>query len=123
MSYVIPDLKPFKSNDGAQIEGRRQWKEHLKNNNLVEYGHSDISKAAELHAKRQREAAEKAEKLAKDAFMKTDWDAVKDLPHEDRKKSRVWCKVAERIEGREKPSRKQLLSIVIEEVKRNKRSI
>ena len=73
MSYVIPDIKPFKSNDGAQIEGRSQWREHLKVNNLVEYGASDLSKAAELHQKRQKAAADKAEKLAKQAFMKTDW--------------------------------------------------
>lgn len=120
---VMPDLKPFKSNDGKVIEGRRQWREHLAQNNLIEWGKSEIADATAKHQKRQREAAERAERMARDTLMRTDWDAVQaqQLPTDERAKTRLWCKVAERIEGREKPTRRQLLRVVVEEVKRNKR--
>ena len=122
--YVIPDIKPFRSNDGAEINGRTQWREHLAKNNLVEMGSSDLAAATARHEREKRAAAERAERLAKDAFLKTDWDAVKaeQLPSDERTKTRLWCKVAERIEGRERPTRRQMLRIVVEEVKRTKRS-
>lgn len=122
--YVVPDIAPFRSNDGTQIEGRRQWREHLAKNNLVELGNSDIAAATARHEREKRAAAERAERLARDAFLKTDWEAVKaeQLPTDERAKTRLWCKVAERMEGRERPTRRQLLRIVVEEVKRESKA-
>jgi len=113
--YVIPDIQPFVSNDGAVIEGRRQWREHLKANDLVELGHSDIKHAESEHERRRKDALEKVQRLQQEIIGK--WDDPEPLPESEPAKKRLWCKVAERLEGRERPTRKQLIRVVVEEMK------
>jgi hypothetical protein len=116
MSYVIPDIQPFRSNDGAQINGRRQWREHLKATGLEEFGVSDLSAAQQAAEKRRREAIAKIEKLQKEVIGK--WEEPTPLPESEPDKNRLWCKVAERLDGRDKPTRKQLIRVVVEEMRR-----
>ena len=120
MSAVIPDIAPFVDTTGKVIEGRRQWREHLKSIDAVEMGHADIKEAESKWAKRQREAAAKVEQQTK-VQLKTDWQEPKDIERDPTSHKRLWCKVAERLDGRPVPSRKQLLRIVIEEAKKVKR--
>lgn len=118
--HVIPDIAPFVDNTGTVIEGRRQWREHLKKNDLVEYGHSDIASATSQHEKKRTEIAERTRKLSSEIIGK--WDAPVEIPENTQVKTRLWCKVAERLEGREKPARKQLIKVILEELKREKRN-
>jgi hypothetical protein len=39
------DIAPFMSPDGVMIEGRAQWREHLKRTDSIEMGHSDVKYA------------------------------------------------------------------------------
>lgn len=114
--YVIPDIQPFVSNDGAVIEGRRQWREHLKANDLVELGHADIKDAESAQEKRRRAALEKVQRLQKEIIGK--WEETEPLPDNEPAKKRLWCKVAERLDGRDTPTRKQLIRVVVEELRR-----
>lgn len=116
MTYVIPDIQPFTSNDGARIEGRRQWREHLKAKGLEEFGLSDLSAAQQAAEKRKREAIAKVEKLRHEVIGK--WEEPTPLPESEPVRNRLWCKVAERLEGRDKPTRKQLIRVVVEEMRR-----
>lgn len=120
MSYVVPDIQPFKDTTGKVIEGRRQWREHLKSIDAVEMGKADLEKARELQEKKKREQLEKVEKQAK-LSLKTDWQEPKEIEADPHRHKRLWAKVAERLEGREAPTRKQLLRIVVEEQKRVRR--
>lgn len=116
MSYVIPDIQPFTSNDGVRIEGRRQWREHLKAKGLEELGLSDLSAAQQAAEKRKREAIAKVEKLKNEVIGK--WEEPTPLPESETERNRLWCKVAERLDGRDKPTRKQLIRVVVEEMRR-----
>lgn len=120
MSYVIPDIAPFKANTGKVIEGRRQWREHLKETGAVELGSADIAEMQSVHEKKRQEIREKVEKQTK-AQLKTQWEEPKDIERDPHRHKRLWAKVAERLEGREQPTRKQLLRVVIEEQQRVKR--
>jgi hypothetical protein len=117
MSYVIPDIQPFKANTGKVIEGRRQWRDHLKETDSVEMGHSDLEAQRAAQERKKREHLEKLEKSAK-LNLKTEWQEPKEIESSPQSHSRLWAGVAGRLEGRPEPSRKQLLKIVMEEMKR-----
>lgn len=118
--YVIPDIAPFKANTGKVIEGRRQWKEHLKETGSVELGKQDLAEMQSVHEKKRQEIREKVEQQTK-VSLKTDWEEPKDIEKDPHRHKRFWAKVAERLDGRDPPSRRQLLRIVVEECKRSKR--
>jgi len=120
MSYVIPDIQPFKDTTGKVIEGRRQWRDHLKAIDAVEMGHSDLEAQRAALEKKKREHLEKVEKAAK-LQLKTEWQEPKEVEQDPQTHKRLWAKVAERLEGRPEPTRKQLLRIVMEEQRRAKR--
>jgi len=117
--YVIPDIQPFTDNTGTHIGGRAQWRDHLKRNNLAEFGVSDIEYQQSLHEKRRREAIERVQKMQSEIVGK--WTETTPLPESEPVRNRLWCKVAERIEGREPPTRKQLIRITLEELRRQRR--
>lgn len=120
MSHVIPDIQPFKDTTGKVIEGRRQWREHLKSIDAVEMGKGDLEAARAVQEKKKQAQLAKIEQAAK-ASLKTEWTEPKDIERDPHSHKRLWAKVAERLEGREAPTRKQLLRIVVEEQKRCKR--
>ncbi len=113
--HVIPDIQPFVANDGAQIRGRAQWREHLKATNGVEMGHSDIRAAEAFHAKRK---SAHAERLAKSASV-----AAVDLPYSERqvyRRSNLAAEVLNRLHGRPMPDRKTVIKIALEEARRRR---
>jgi hypothetical protein len=120
LSYIQPDIQPFKDTTGKVIEGRRQWREHLKATDAVEMSKGDLEAQREAQEKKKREHLAKVEKQAK-LELKTEWQEPKEVESDPTSHKRLWAKVAERLEGREQPTRKQLLRIVIEEAKRAKR--
>ena len=120
MSYVIPDIAPFKDTTGKVIEGRRQWRDHLKSIDAVEMSKGDLAAAQEIQEKKRQAQIALVEKQAK-VSLKTEWQEPKEIERDPTSHKRLWAKVAERLDGREQPSRKQLLRIVMEEVKRAKR--
>ena len=118
--YIQPDIAPFRDiGSGKVIEGRRQWREHVKNNGLVEYGKTDLRDMQGVHEKRKRAAAERAQKIATEVVG--EWKEPEPLPKDERQNSRLWAKVAERLEHRPVPPRKTLIRIILEESKRAKR--
>jgi hypothetical protein len=55
MASVMGDMAPFMSPDGVMIEGRKQWREHLKRTDSIEMGHSDVKYAQqEWNRKKKR---------------------------------------------------------------------
>jgi hypothetical protein len=120
LSYVIPDIQPFKDTTGKVIEGRRQWREHLKEIDAVEMSKGDLEAARELQEKKKQAMLAKVEEQTK-LQLKTEWQEPKEVESDPHSHKRLWAKVAERLEGRPQPTRKQLLRIVVEEQKRVKR--
>ena len=55
MASVMGDIAPFMSPDGVMIEGRKQWREHLKRTDSIEMGHSDV-KYAQQEWNKKKEA-------------------------------------------------------------------
>ncbi len=112
---VIPDIEPFKANTGVFIEGRRQWREHLKERNCEELGHSDIKARGEQWEKRKAAQAEKmklAAKLSPEVEMRGEIRPV------DR--SRLHAEVMNRLDGRPTPPRKEVLRLTLELAKRGR---
>jgi len=118
--YVIPDIQPYRDNSGVMIEGRAQLRDHLRRNDLVEMGHSDIAYLQSEREKKNQAAADRMQKMQSEVIGK--WEETEPIPEDAAAKKRLWCKVAERLEGRATPSRKQLIRIVLEELKREKRN-
>jgi hypothetical protein len=56
MASVMGDIAPFMSPDGVMIEGRKQWREHLKRTDSIEMGHSDVKYAQQEWNKKERSA-------------------------------------------------------------------
>lgn len=107
--HVMGDVQPFKANDGTVIEGRRQWREHLQRTGGVELGVSDIKKQTEVWNKRKSAFQEKVkagEKYIAPATFKP--DAKPEAP------SRLSIEVANRLYGKGKPSRRELISLAVD---------
>lgn len=115
MAYVQPDLKPWRDTSGKVIEGRRQWREHLKATDTIELDHAAMQEMQSKWEKRKQAAAEKTKKLA-DTVIGT-WQEPEPIP-EGKPALRLWCKVAERLEHRPTPPRKVLIKIILEELRR-----
>lgn len=112
--YVIPDISPFKSNDGAEIKGRAHWREHLKANGQVEMGHSDIKSLQAAHAKKKAAHQERLSKAMQAVKVASDVPVTEmrvDRP-------RIAVEVANRLHGRPEPDRKTLIRIALEERRR-----
>lgn len=106
---IQPDFQPFIANDGRLIKGRKQWRDHLKNTNGVEMGHADIKRQTETWNKKQAANAAKVaegQKYIKPAEFRP--DARPEGP------SRLSIEVANRLHGKEKPSRRELVNLAIE---------
>lgn len=113
--HIIPDIEPFKANDGAVILGRAHWREHLKMTGTVELGHSDVRAMEATHAKKKSEHQARLYKAAQAA-------KPVDAPVMEAKvdHTRIAARVLERLEGRATPPRKELIKIALEEARRNR---
>jgi hypothetical protein len=114
--HIIPDIEPFKANDGTVIRGRAHWRDHLKATNTVEMGHSDVRAAEAVHAKRK---AAHAARVSRSLAIATQSDIPVVESRVDH--SRIAARVAERLEGRPTPPRTTLIKIALEEARRNRR--
>ena len=111
---IMPDIEPFKANTGAFIEGRRQWREHLKERNCDELGHSDIKARGEQWEKRKAANAEK-QKLAARLAPEVE---VREEQFRQQQRSRLHAEVLNRLDGRPVPPRKDVLRLTLELAKR-----
>lgn len=114
-AYVMPDIAPFRSNDGAYINGRMQWRDHLKVNDLQELGHADIKHQGEQWQKRKQSHQERLKRS--DGV-----DVTASVPSDFRPEqaSRLQTEIANRLHGRPTPPRKELIKLAIEQAKRMK---
>ena len=114
--HIIPDIEPFKANDGAVINGRAHWRNHLKATGTVEMGHSDVRSMEAAHARKKAAHQERLRTSAAKAVSR-------DVPVVDARvdHSRIAARVAERLEGRPVPERKTLIKIALEEARRSRR--
>lgn len=118
--YVQPDLAPWRDiGSGKVIEGRRQWREHVKANNLVEYGRDDMLRLTSAHEQRKKAAAARTERIAREVVG--EWQEHEPLPEQGVEHTRLWARVAERLEHRPVPPRKTLIRIILEEARRTRR--
>lgn len=111
--HVMPDIEPFKANTGAFIEGRRQWREHLKERNCDELGHSDIKARGEAWAKRRQAHKAKiaqAERVAPPVEVREDFRPVE--------RSRLHAEVMNRLVGHENVPRKDVIRLTLQLAKR-----
>lgn len=114
--FVMGDIAPFRDTTGKVIEGRAQWREHLRAMGGVEMGHSDIRQAEASHAKRK--AAYEA-RMARASAAATDAP----LPPLDapRRRSGVAAEVLGRLHGRPAPARKELIKLTLDVMKNARR--
>ncbi len=114
--HIIPDIEPFKSTDGAHISGRAHWRAHLKQNDLVELGHSDIKYQGAQWEKRKQAQQERLKRASgvSDAIGSVPADFTPSAP------SRLQIELANRLHGRPKPARKELIKLALEQSKRLK---
>jgi hypothetical protein len=106
---VMPDFQPFIANDGTLIKGRRQWREHLKQTGGLEMGHADIQAGTQAFQRRKAQFHQKVregEKYIAPATFKP--DAKPEAP------SRLSIEVANRLHGKERPSRRELVQLAVE---------
>lgn len=114
-AYVMPDIAPFRSNDGAQISGRAAWREHLKATGLVELGISDIKAGRERWEQRKKNQSARVRGENVDVTHEVPIDFRPSAP------SRLQIEIANRLHGRPAPDRKSLVRLVVEQAKRMKR--
>jgi hypothetical protein len=113
--HVMPDLEPFTANTGAHIEGRRQWREHLKASGCHELGHADIKAGVDGWEKRKAAAAAKRPDIAKYA---PPVEVREDF--EPSARSRLAAEVLNRLDGKATPSRKEVIRLTLELAKRGR---
>ncbi len=114
--HVMPDLDPFRANTGAFIEGRRQWREHLKEKNCDELGHADVKARGEQWAKRKAERAEKMRDVARIAPQVE----VSERDFTSEKRSRLAAEVLNRLHGKPAAPRKDVIRLTLELAKRGR---
>jgi hypothetical protein len=113
---VMPDIPAFKSPSGVVIEGRAQWREHLKATDSIEMGHSDVKSAQAVWGKK-KEAYQ--DRLKGSAGIVKQWS---DPDHRelDRpvQRSNLAVEMANRLHNRPIPDRKTMIKITLDEMKR-----
>jgi hypothetical protein len=114
-AYVMPDIEPFKSNDGAHISGRAGWREHLKVNNFVELGHSDIKHQGEQWQKRKE-----AQRARIKPGATADMTASVPSDFQPSAPSRLQIEIANRLHGRPAPARREFIRLALDQAKRMK---
>lgn len=107
--YVQDDVKAFQSMDGAFIEGRAQWREHLKRTDSVEMGHSDIKSAERAWSKKKEGHQEKIRSLGKAVSEAQPTGEIRPID-----RSRVGAEIANRLHNRPAPDRKTLIKLTLE---------
>ena len=111
LHYVIDDIPAFVANTGAHIEGKRQWREHLKERGCEELGHADVKARGESWQKRKDAFASKKAAIAKYAPPVEVRESEFEQPMQ---RSRLHAEVLNRLEGKPAPDRKTLLKLTLD---------
>jgi hypothetical protein len=111
---VMGDIAPFMSPDGVMIEGRKQWREHLKRTDSIEMGHSDVKYAQEQWNKKK---AAHNDRLRGQVAMVQEFDRP-GAPIAPHKMSGLNVEMANRLHNRPMPERKEMIKMTLEQMKR-----
>lgn len=111
--HVIGDIQPFMSPDGTFIEGKAQWREHLKATDSVEMSHSDMKYAQAEWARRK---SANAERLKGSAGLVREFDAPGEV--REVRRSNLNVEMANRLHGRPPPERKEMIKLTLETARR-----
>ena len=111
---VMGDIAPFMSPDGVMIEGRAQWREHLKKTDSIEMGHSDVKYAQEQWNKK---------KQAQNDRLRGQLQTVQEFdrpgaPIAPMKMSNLNVEMANRLHNRPMPERKEMIKLTLDQMKR-----
>ena len=112
--YVMGDITPFMSPDGVMIEGRAQWREHLKKTDSIEMGHSDVKYAQEQWNKK---------KQAQNDRLRGQLQTVQEFdrpsaPIAPTRMSNLNVEMANRLHNRPMPERKEMIKLTLDQMKR-----
>ena len=116
MTTVMGDIEPFRSPDGVMIEGRKQWREHLKATDSIEMGHSDV-KYAQQEWNRKKEI--QRERLKGQVATVQEFDRP-GSPIAPMRMSNLNVEMANRLHNRPMPERKEMIKMTLEQMKRMK---
>lgn len=114
--HVMPDIEPFKANDGAEIKGRAHWREHLKATGALEMGHADVASAQAAHERKREAHRERLQNASRIAAEAPHANVLTD--HSGR--SSIAVNVLNRLHGRPMPDRKTIIKIGLEEARRRR---
>jgi len=111
---VMGDITPFMSPDGVMIEGRAQWREHLKKTDSIEMGHSDVKYAQEQWNKK---------KQAQNDRLRGQLQTVQEFdrpsaPIAPTRMSNLNVEMANRLHNRPMPERKEMIKLTLDQMKR-----
>ena len=113
---VMGDITPFMSPDGKMIEGRKQWRDHLKRTDSIEMGHSDVKYAqAEWNKKKEVHRDRLRGQLA--TVQEFDRPGA---PIAAVKMSNLNVEMANRLHNRPMPERKEMIKMTLDQMKRMK---
>jgi hypothetical protein len=113
---VMGDITPFMSPDGVMIEGRKQWRDHLKRTDSIEMGHSDV-KYAQQEWNKKKEAHR--DRLRGQLATVQEFDRP-GAPIAPVKMSNLNVEMANRLHNRPMPERKEMIKMTLEQMKRMK---
>jgi hypothetical protein len=116
MASVMGDIAPFMSPDGVMIEGRKQWREHLKRTDSIEMGHSTLSMLSKSGT-RKKEAHR--DRLRGQLATVQEFDRP-GAPIAPVKMSNLNVEMANRLHNRPMPERKEMIKMTLEQMKRMK---
>ena len=113
---VMGDITPFMSPDGVMIEGRKQWRDHLKRTDSIEMGHSDV-KYAQQEWNKKKEAHRDRLRGQLQTVQEFDRPGAPIAPV---KMSNLNVEMANRLHNRPMPERKEMIKMTLEQMKRMK---
>lgn len=114
--HVMGDIEAFRSPDGVMIQGRKQWREHLKATDSIEMGHSDV-KYAQQEWNRKKEVQRERLKGQVATVQEFDRPGAPIRPHQ---MSNLNVEMANRLHNRPMPGRKEMIKMTLDQMKRNK---
>ncbi len=113
LPQIMPDVKEFKSSDGAMIGGRAQWREHLKRTGTREAGQNEIRNLEEKWNKRRAEFQQKVGSQP-EHVRETEAPVVEARQTEP---TRLDSEMKNRLYNRPTPDRKTLIQLTIQQAR------
>ena len=111
---VMGDIAPFMSPDGVMIEGRAQWREHLKRTDSIEMWHSDVKYAQQEWNKKK---VAHIDRLRGQVAVTQEFDRPS-APIAPTRMSNLNVEMANRLHNRPMPERKEMIKLTLDQMKR-----